>query len=260
MKTRTAIILCFILTLAAYGVDLTVGSNVGAAGSSQNVVTISLANDVSVRGIQLDLIDDPDLLVPDSVVATERTRTFTIVPQENDGVLTILLMSLQGAIIEPDSGEIFKIYYTISPNAQHGQELDLIAENSVIVHKEDGTTVYLPVKINNGKFYIQNSTDVEKNQTAVIEEYALAQNYPNPFNPKTNIEFSLPNTAPVMLGIYNTLGQKISTVVDNVFPSGHHKVVWNGYMDSGKEAPAGVYYYQMVTPDCKRTKKLILVR
>jgi hypothetical protein len=260
MKRILTIILCFIISLAAYGVDLTVGSNVGAAGTCQNVIHVSLANDVTVRGVQLDLTDDPDLLVPDSVVVTERTENFTIVPQDNEGVLTILLLSLDGTTIQPDSGEIFKVYFSISPDAQHGQELDLIVDNSVIVHKEEDQTIYLPVTVNNGKFYIQNTTDVGDEDAVKPSDYALMQNYPNPFNPATTISFSLPGKTHVMLNIYNTIGQLVRTLVNRSFQPGKHQVVWNGHNDAARELPAGVYYYQLITADIKMTKKLILVR
>jgi len=58
--------------------------------------------------------------------------------------------------------------------------------------------------------------------------YSLSQNYPNPFNPSTVIEFALPKDAHVRLEVYNIIGQKVMTLVDEVRPAGYHSVKLDG--------------------------------
>lgn len=75
--------------------------------------------------------------------------------------------------------------------------------------------------------------------------FALYQNYPNPFNPSTTIRYDLPGDAHVSLKIYNTLGQEVSSVKDEVEPAGYRSVVWNTINDRGMGLASGVYFYRI---------------
>ncbi len=71
-------------------------------------------------------------------------------------------------------------------------------------------------------------TSVESLENEIQRSHTLEQNYPNPFNPSTAIEFSLNNTQRVTLTVYDLLGQKVRTLVDDVRQSGRHKVSFDG--------------------------------
>jgi hypothetical protein len=94
-----------------------------------------------------------------------------------------------------------------------------------------------------------------KDQTKFPNTYQLKQNYPNPFNPKTMINYQLPITNYVELSIYNLLGQKVATLVNERQQAGYHQIEW----DAGRYS-SGVYYYRMVAGDFHDVKKMILVR
>ncbi|MCC7431375.1 T9SS type A sorting domain-containing protein, partial [bacterium] len=90
--------------------------------------------------------------------------------------------------------------------------------------------------------------------------FNLRQNYPNPFNPTTTIEFSLPTNAKVELTIFNTLGQKVQTLVSKNFEAGTHNVVWNGTDENGKQVSSGIYFYQLKAENFSETKKMVLLK
>ncbi len=90
--------------------------------------------------------------------------------------------------------------------------------------------------------------------------YSLSQNYPNPFNPETNIGFTMPKSGQLKLEIFNILGQKVRTLVDQYLKAGHKVVDWDGKDDSGKEVSSGMYLYRMTTPEFSQTKKMVLLR
>lgn len=77
-------------------------------------------------------------------------------------------------------------------------------------------------------------------RAAIPVEFALHQNYPNPFNPATSLNYDLPEAAHVTLRIYNTLGQTVRTLVDEVQDAGYRSVQWN----AGNFA-SGVYFYRI---------------
>ncbi len=87
----------------------------------------------------------------------------------------------------------------------------------------------------------------------------LFQNYPNPFNPETIIRFELPSNCFVSMEIYNTLGQKIKTLVAEQKPAGVHIIKWNGKDDQGRNVSSGVYFYSLETGDFRWVKKMVLL-
>lgn len=109
------------------------------------------------------------------------------------------------------------------------------------------------------------TTAIIENLSTVIDEIELAQNYPNPFNSYTNITYSLVQTARVRLIIYNMLGQKVQTLVDNELRSpGKHVAEWNGRDNNDKTVNSGIYFYQLETSTntqkLTKTKQMIFVK
>ncbi|MGB5846848.1 MAG: alpha/beta hydrolase-fold protein [Ignavibacteriaceae bacterium] len=90
--------------------------------------------------------------------------------------------------------------------------------------------------------------------------FILYQNYPNPFNPTTTISYQLPGTANVKIILYNVLGQKIKTLVNEELNAGYHEVIWKSTNEYGSKVTSGTYIYRMQTGDFVDTKKLILLR
>ncbi|MBN1407924.1 MAG: T9SS type A sorting domain-containing protein [Calditrichaceae bacterium] len=97
---------------------------------------------------------------------------------------------------------------------------------------------------------------------AMATEFKLLGNYPNPFNPGTTIRFTLEQTGPVQLDIYNNLGQRIKTIIDNKeYQNGKiHRAYWDGSTSSGSMAASGTYYYRLISGQQSQVKKMILLR
>ncbi len=118
--------------------------------------------------------------------------------------------------------------------------------------------------------YIQDSPDnlfakeftkVETQQTITVPNaIGLAQNYPNPFNPETAIRFELPKSAFVTIQVYNTIGQKIRTLIAEPRIAGDHIINWDGKDDYGKSVSSGVYFYSLETGNFRQVKKMVLLR
>jgi len=90
--------------------------------------------------------------------------------------------------------------------------------------------------------------------------YSLQQNYPNPFNPGTSISYSLAKADDVDLTIFNTLGQKVKTIVKMHQLAGYYSVMWDGKDELGHDMPAGTYFYRLKAGDFIRIRKMILLR
>ena len=99
-----------------------------------------------------------------------------------------------------------------------------------------------------------------KSKTLLPDAFSLSQNYPNPFNPQTVIKYTLPEDCHVELILYNILGQKVKTLVNEYQSAGYRMIHWNGRDDEGNEIPSGLYFYKIKTPKYSETKKMILLR
>ena len=98
------------------------------------------------------------------------------------------------------------------------------------------------------------------NGLAVPMEFALQQNYPNPFNPSTQIQYSLPTDANVIIAIYDLVGGQIRTLVNEQVNTGYHSTLWNATNDMGSSVLAGVYIYTITANDFRDVKKMILLK
>ena len=104
-------------------------------------------------------------------------------------------------------------------------------------------------------------TSVKSEESTIINEFKLANNYPNPFNPSTTISFNVPSQSiKVSLNIYNVLGKKVRTLVNNAELSGQQTKVWNGKNDFGVSAPSGIYYYRLESESTSITKSMVLLK
>jgi len=90
--------------------------------------------------------------------------------------------------------------------------------------------------------------------------YTLGQNYPNPFNPYTEIEYSLYRGGHVRLEIFNLLGQKIQTLVDQEQKRGIYRAIWDGTNHQGRVVSNGIYFYQLSTDAFEISNKMILLK
>jgi hypothetical protein len=85
--------------------------------------------------------------------------------------------------------------------------------------------------------------------------YNLAQNYPNPANPSTSIEFTIPCDTKITLTLYNILGEKVLTLVDEYRSAGQYSVPINL---SGLSSQ--VYFYELKTSDFKMIKRMLILK
>lgn len=99
-----------------------------------------------------------------------------------------------------------------------------------------------------------------KEASSLPEGFSLGQNYPNPFNPITTIRFDLPAAGHVVLEVYNVLGQKVKTLVDEHRTAGFHTVVWNGTDYRGVAVASGVYFYRMESGNYNSYRKMLLLK
>jgi photosystem II stability/assembly factor-like uncharacterized protein len=107
-------------------------------------------------------------------------------------------------------------------------------------------------------------TDIENSETYLPNKFSLEQNYPNPFNPTTKIKYSIPNTGlngtnnsrnNVQLIVYDVLGRKVATLVNEKQNAGTYEVSFNA-----SSLTSGVYIYKLQNGDFIKSMKMLLLK
>ena len=116
--------------------------------------------------------------------------------------------------------------------------------------------VAMKSKAENNRFGITIRPTTVSNETEDSPEvFALEQNYPNPFNPSTTISYSVQEAGAVNISVYNLMGQKVATLVNETKAAGQYNVRWNA---SG--AASGMYYYRLEAGGQSITRKMTLIK
>lgn len=118
------------------------------------------------------------------------------------------------------------------------------------------------VGVNNKKYYVSHDerlidvkSNYENSDTEQSSGTAILQNYPNPFNPVTQIKFTLSKLDHVQLEVFDILGRRISTLVDEAKPAGIYSVPFNG-----ANLPSGMYIYRLTVGSKSESRKMLLLK
>jgi hypothetical protein len=152
-----------------------------------------------------------------------------------------------GVIIVPSSVLSSKIRLNTTINSS-GMSMLAWQDN-----RNDGGGIYAQNINIDGSF--GNALGIIGTSGSAPKEFSLSQNFPNPFNPSTEIKFDIAKLSNVKLNIYNILGEKVASLVDQSLPAGSYSINWNA-----SNMPSGVYFYKIYAGDFSATKKLILIK
>jgi len=105
------------------------------------------------------------------------------------------------------------------------------------------------------KYIFSSLSSYAKDEFQRENEFILYQNYPNPFNLETKISFQLKFNSWVKLNVYDILGNKIATLINEEKSAGKHEVKFNG-----NNLASGFYVYKLISPNISLSKKMILMK
>jgi hypothetical protein len=126
------------------------------------------------------------------------------------------------------------------------------------IHRVGANAIEVPVSVTisgqEGLSYNITSAQPKK-ENITVRSYKLTQNYPNPFNPVTTIKYDLPKSGNVKLSVYNTAGQLVAVLVNELQTNGSYSVEFDA-----SNLASGVYFYRLDANGFSNTKKMILVK
>ena len=238
--------------------------------------TLRILDNEPIRGIELDIYHDSPSLVYAGVSKGEKLenvvdeegnpRTMTLLGNYLEDHLKILAYSTSRARTAGDGleGDLVHISYELVEGADlpsevtfflglanlPGTSMDPELLNVVCGYPDEDSPVVVET----------NALSLDENLT-IPTQFALHQNYPNPFNPSTQISFDIPDGSElVSLNIYNILGKKVSTLLNNVVNPGKHKIEWNAKDNEGNPVASGIYFYELSSSSFTARKKMLLIR
>jgi hypothetical protein len=154
--------------------------------------------------------------------------------------------------IAPDSQLVFRLVDSALTDTSH-----------VVASLLDGRQYWWRVRAHNGEGWGSYSetrsfavilTGIEEGP-GVPDQFSLAQNYPNPFNPSTVIQFQLPAETHVRLDVFNLLGERLATLVNEVRPIGVYRETFDA-----DGLPSGTYIYRISAMGETLTRKMLFVK
>ena len=238
--------------------------------------TLRILDNEPIRGIELDIYHDSPSLVYAGVSKGEKLenvvdeegnpRTMTLLGNYLEDHLKVLAYSTSRARTAGDGleGDLVHISYELVEGADlpsevtfflglanlPGTSMDPELLNVVCGYPDEDSPVVVET----------NALSLDENLT-IPTQFALHQNYPNPFNPSTQISFDVPEGSElVRLNIYNILGKKVSTLLNNVMSPGMHKIEWNAKDNEGNPVASGIYFYELSSSSFTARKKMLLIR
>jgi len=186
------------------------------------------------------------IAIGSSVEGTMSALYGTVTNTNNPGEITIA-----AAGVNPLAGSGILIKVLFQASASVGDSVLLQFSNFVF---NEGSP---SAKTVNGTIVFSSSRVKALDITTFPSEYALNQNYPNPFNPETKIEYAIPKADKVILMIYDQLGRRIRTLVNEFKPAGEYTANWDCKDDHGNQVASGIYFYQLHAGDYILTRKMI---
>jgi hypothetical protein len=183
-------------------------------------------------------------------------------PGEGINITTLdtseVLVTLSGNDISSDSSN-----FSLIQTGESFLRLDgfVGGDSAAVVAFVQENNVGKPTVSVSGSISGDGITAVQNSEAEFIpSHFELAQNFPNPFNPETTIQYMLPEASKVKLAIYNQLGQRIITLVDQEQQPGIYSVQWDGKNEAGRDVASGVYLYLLEAKEVTRVQKLALIR
>jgi len=236
-----------ILAKATYTQPVEMGLPVQAV-MQDNVLTLPLEmmSDKSIAGMQIELLYDPSQLKPlsPSFEGDASSRISTVQNTAEAGRVIYLFYSTENEIITASDLPSF--------------QFEIITENDNL-HSGITLTKAVVASARGISMDIQYGNKVAFT-TSQPGQYALYQNYPNPFNATTSIKYDLPVASAVTIEIYNVLGQKVRTLLDEDVTAGSHAIRWDGRNDNAYELSANIYFVRFRANHFVRHQKILLVK
>jgi hypothetical protein len=212
-----------------------------------NVIDVNAEFPTDIAGVQVEIGYNPEKVRFLTPQTTDKSALLYLTYRDDgQGKLVVLLYprSTSNSRISAGSGTMIKLPLVATSELSYdGKDVHI---NTAVL--SDPNAIGIPVK---------------GLKPILPTDFTLNQNYPNPFNPETTIEFAVGSGSAnkqVRLVIYNLLGEKIATIINEPLAAGKYTYKWRGTNQDGETVASGVYFYRLTVGDQSQTKKMVLLK
>ena len=239
----------------AYSIQNIMGElTAGGTGSFE----VHMTNTETVGTMSFEIVDVPEYLTVTSIEALDRFSSGVIdgsSGEDTEGENFYFLGYDFAGGIPAGSGGIIKVNVQMNQNIDNPNVMLFFEEVSA---GDAGANAINATSEGLGLF---NTTMLSSDLGSTVpDKYGLNANFPNPFNPVTFITYDLAGDGQVDLSVYNIVGRKVKTLVNNYETAGRKTTAWYGVDDSGNPLSAGMYFYRLTAGGKVFTKKMVLMK
>jgi len=252
MKINLLIILTFILSLSSESLSQYILDSTFVLDSQSNCVSSTDSSHGSFISAAVGAPVGSELLLPNGIYEITVSGQVTI---NNTGTLMpgVLVM-----YIDDWTGHDYEIWRTLT----QVDTIDfLVAQDreryfhAVLFDPEE-------VSDNSGSFLLRLEligwVGIENTVNDRVKGFEVYQNYPNPFNSNTKIRYRIDEKSYVNISIYNALGQRVETLVDEEQPANEYTIQWQTLKKT--QVPSGIYFYQIKVNNQLKTRRMIYLK
>jgi hypothetical protein len=274
MKHYGIIMIAMVLLIgtSVYGADVnSIAAAKATASGESYIVPVELSNTIPMAALDLPLKFSEGVTLEEVTFEGTRSEYFDFkwanIDNDNNTVVIGLIPMIEGKKPDLESGEgvIGNLVFTVDDPSVKDIEV-----TATTMEKPQHTLMLVYYEVVDGKSKVRSLTpefegiSISLSQVAPQEmlpkSFALKQNAPNPFNPQTRIDYDIPKATHVHLDIYNVLGQRVNTLVNEYQEAGSKSVVWNGRDNTGSEVASGIYFYRLDADQFSATKKMMMLK
>ena len=243
---------------------------------NQITFSVQIVDNEPIRGIELNIYHDTDLLTYVGVTKGQKLenvtdsdgapRNMTLIDNYLEDYLKILAYSTSQAQTSGDGveGTLLSITYELTEGASLPEQVEFyfgLANLPGTSAQPELLNVVCDYPNSDNPAIVSTEALSIDGNLAIPEEFALLQNYPNPFNPSTQISFDIPDGGEyITLSIYNILGQNVNTIVNGILSPGRYTMEWNATDEIGNPVASGIYFYELRSTSFVSRKKMLLMR
>ncbi len=210
--------------------------------NAQNTVTATRTITITAQNVPPDIIS---VKIPDPVVINQLARFKVKIVDANNFSIWLIYKYQRikdSVLVSVFPGQPLEIQVGLTFTQLGAQSATFsVRDNQVL-----GSTVTVVVNVT-------VATGVKDG--SVPTQYSLSQNYPNPFNPTTTLKFAISNAEFVNLTVYDVLGKKVATLINENKQAGYHTVEF----DAGSLS-SGIYLYKITAGKFTKIEKMMLMK
>ena len=209
-------------------------------------VPVMLTNGNNLLSFEIDLSYESDAITLESITWSDLIGHFTIEENYEAGSIKVA-----GLGTEPDGEEgVFATVSLFIASSFTDESFD-VTINKYRINESDPIEDVVVT-------FTNSALGIDENTIPTV--YALHQNYPNPFNPTTQVNYDLPERGSVQIMIYDLMGRKVKTLINNEQNAGFKNIQWNATNNSGQPVSAGMYIYTIQAGEFRQTRKMVLLK